>query len=159
MALWKEYQRKEQLLVETDQPEGALSTSERRRRPEEHSKTTESFIGAGLTIEGKIQGAGHLRLAGRFEGNVQVQGDLNIEPGAHISGELRADTVRVGGEIHGNIHASSQVQLMPSGTLIGDLTAGSLTVAAGSRMRGKVEFGWEEREPTQLDTRQDGEAE
>ena len=156
MALWKEYQRKEHMLVETDQPEGAMSTSEPRRRAEERSNTTESFIGAGLTIEGKIQGAGHLRLAGRFEGNVQVQGDLNIEPGAHISGELRADTIRVGGEIHGNIHASSQVQLMPSGTLIGDLTAGSLTVAAGSRMRGKVEFGWDEREPKPFDTSGEG---
>jgi len=30
--------------------------------------------------------------------------------------------------------------------LIGDLKAGSLTVAAGSKMRGKVEFGWKEGE-------------
>jgi len=29
--------------------------------------------------------------------------------------------------------------------LIGDLKAGSLTVAAGSRMRGQVEFGWEDK--------------
>lgn len=159
MALWKEYQRKEQFVVETDQTEGVLATAESRRRVEDRSKTNESFICAGLTIEGKIQGAGHLRLAGRFEGNVQVQGDLNIEPGAHVTGELRADTVRVGGEIHGNIHASSQVQLMQSGTLIGDLTAGSLTVAAGSRMRGKVEFGWDEREPKPFDTSGEGEPE
>jgi len=87
-----------------------------------------------------------------------VDGDLNIEPGAHISGELQADTVRVGGEIHGNIHASSQVQLMQSGTLIGDLQAGSLTVAAGSRMRGKVEFGWDERGPSQYGISEEGEA-
>ncbi len=147
MALWKESQQKEHVPLQTEQPEGVLSTSEPPRLVEERAKTTESFVGAGLTIEGKIQGAGHLRLAGRFEGNVQVEGDLNIEAGAHVAGELRADTVRVGGEIHGNIHASSQVQLMQSGTLIGDLKAGSLTVAAGSRMRGKVEFGWDEREP------------
>ena len=29
--------------------------------------------------------------------------------------------------------------------LIGDLKAGSLVVAAGSRMRGQVEFGWDEK--------------
>jgi hypothetical protein len=28
--------------------------------------------------------------------------------------------------------------------IIGDLKAGSLTVAAGSRMRGQADFGWEE---------------
>jgi hypothetical protein len=27
----------------------------------------------------------------------------------------------------------------------GELKAGSLTVAAGSRMRGKAEFGWDEK--------------
>lgn len=159
MALWKEYPRKEQLSVETDHSEETPSRPELRYRVEERSQSTESFIGAGLTFEGKIQGAGHLRLAGRFEGTVQVDGDLNIEPGAHISGELQADTVRVGGEIHGNIHASSQVQLMHSGTLIGDLQAGSLTVAAGSRMRGKVEFGWDERGPSQYGISEEGEAE
>lgn len=29
--------------------------------------------------------------------------------------------------------------------IAGDVKAGSLTVAAGSRMRGQVEFGWDER--------------
>jgi hypothetical protein len=28
--------------------------------------------------------------------------------------------------------------------VIGDLKAGSLTVAAGARMRGQADFGWEE---------------
>lgn len=56
MALWKEYQRKEHVLMETDQAEGAMSASEPPRRVEERSKTSESFIGANLTIEGKIQG-------------------------------------------------------------------------------------------------------
>jgi hypothetical protein len=38
------------------------------------------------------------------------------------------------------------VEFKESGTLVGDLKAGSLIVAAGSRMRGKVEFGWKEGE-------------
>ena len=29
--------------------------------------------------------------------------------------------------------------------VVGDVKAGSLTVAAGSRMRGQVEFGWGEK--------------
>jgi len=38
------------------------------------------------------------------------------------------------------------VELSESGVLTGDLKASSLTVAAGSRMRGKVEFGWDKGE-------------
>jgi cytoskeletal protein CcmA (bactofilin family) len=58
---------------------------------------------------------------------------------------VRARKVTVGGELEGNIEAAAQVDLQQSGVLIGDLKAGSLTVAAGSRMRGQAEFGWDEK--------------
>ena len=109
-------------------------------------KGSESILAAGLTIEGKIEGSGNVRVAGRFKGNVNVKGELTIEPGASIDGEIKADTVLVGGEVHGHIVSTSRVEFKESGTLIGDLKAGSLTVAAGSKMRGKVEFGWKEGE-------------
>ena len=109
-------------------------------------KGAESILAAGLTIEGKIEGNGNIRVAGRFKGNVNVKGELTIEPGAAIDGEVKADTVLVGGEVRGHLIANSRVEFKESGTLIGDLKAGSLTVAAGSKMRGKVEFGWKEGE-------------
>jgi cytoskeletal protein CcmA (bactofilin family) len=84
-----------------------------------------------------------VRIAGNFNGDVQVEGNLTIEAGARLTGQVRAHTVVVGGELEGNIEAASRVELLETGTLSGDLKAGSLTVAAGSRMRGRVEFGWE----------------
>lgn len=146
MALWKEYPQKEQLPKDADQPGRRLSPDNPSGRGAEPSQKGQSVIAADLTIEGKIEGAGHVRIAGRFKGDVRVHGDLTVESGAHVAGEIRADTILVGGEVHGNVHADSQVQLLESGTLIGDLKAGSLTVAAGSRMRGKVEFGWDGQE-------------
>ena len=114
-----------------------------RRTAERESK--ESIIAADLTIEGKIEGAGHVRIAGRFNGDVHVQGNLTIEAGAKLTGGVRASAVIIGGELQGNIDAASRVELLDTGVLNGDLKAGSLTVAAGSRMRGQVEFGWEEK--------------
>lgn len=105
----------------------------------------ESVIAAELTIEGKIEGSGHVRIAGRFKGDVNVQGNLTIEAGAKLTGAVRAGTVIIGGELEGNIDTAARVELLATGVLNGDLKAGSLTVAAGSRMRGQVEFGWEER--------------
>jgi cytoskeletal protein CcmA (bactofilin family) len=109
------------------------------------ASTKESVIAAGLTIEGKIEGAGHVRIAGDFKGDVNVQGNLTIEAGAHLTGGVKADTVVVGGQLDGNIDASSRVELLQTGVFNGELKAGSLTVAAGSRMRGKAEFGWDEK--------------
>jgi cytoskeletal protein CcmA (bactofilin family) len=105
----------------------------------------ESIISAGLTIEGKIEGKGNVRIAGEFKGDVNVQGNLTIEPGAHLTGGVKADTVIVGGQLDGNIDAASRVELLQTGVLNGELKAGSLTVAAGSRMRGKAEFGWDDK--------------
>lgn len=111
----------------------------------ERSDAKESLIASDITIEGKIEGSGHVRIAGRFKGDVNVQGDLTIEKEAKLNGGVRAKKVTLAGELEGNIEAASQVELQQGGVLVGDLKAGSLTVAAGSRMRGQVEFGWEDK--------------
>jgi cytoskeletal protein CcmA (bactofilin family) len=122
-----------------------VEAARRTERPAASGTAKESLIAADLAIEGKIEGAGHVRLAGRFKGDVHVDGNLTIEPGAHLTGQVYAKTVVIAGELHGNISGAGRVELLESGVLAGDVKAGSLTVAAGSRMRGQVEFGWDEK--------------
>src|SRR5437762_1009357 len=104
----------------------------------------ESLIAADITIEGKIEGGGSVRIAGKFKGDVSVQGDLTIETGAKLTGGVRASKVTIAGELEGNVEQASHVDLLQSGVVIGDLKTGSLTVAAGARMRGQAEFGWDD---------------
>jgi cytoskeletal protein CcmA (bactofilin family) len=104
----------------------------------------ESLIAADLTIEGKIEGNGSVRIAGRFKGDVNVQGDLTIEAGAKLTGGVRADKVTIAGELEGNIEGASRVELQPSAVVTGDIQAGNITVASGARMRGQAVFGWDE---------------
>jgi cytoskeletal protein CcmA (bactofilin family) len=111
----------------------------RRTAPRE---AKESIIAADINITGKIDGTGHVRIAGRFEGDVHIQGDLTIDGGAKLLGGVRANSVTIGGEIEGNIESAATVEILSTGVLNGDLKAGTLSVAAGSRMRGRVEFGW-----------------
>jgi len=112
-------------------------------RPKERAETRESVIASGLSIEGKISGMGHVRIAGQFKGDVNVEGNLSIEPGAKHQGEVRAAAVTVGGELTGNI-AAKHIDVTASGVIVGDVKADTITVASGSRMRGHVEFGWGE---------------
>jgi cytoskeletal protein CcmA (bactofilin family) len=112
--------------------------------PAPNKPKTESLIAPDITIEGKIEGAGHVRIAGNFKGDVNVRGDLTIEPGAKVTGSVRAEKVTIAGELIGNIESAVHVELQQSGALTGDLKAGSLSVAAGSRMRGQAEFGWDD---------------
>jgi cytoskeletal protein CcmA (bactofilin family) len=117
------------------------STTTRRTAPRE---AKESVIASDITITGKIDGSGHVRIAGKFDGDVHIQGDLTIDAGAKLTGSVRAASVTIGGEIEGNIESAENVEILSSGVLNGDLKAGTLTVASGSRMRGRVEFGWGE---------------
>jgi cytoskeletal protein CcmA (bactofilin family) len=154
MALWKDEASPRSAPEPAAKPPekmavlSAVSAPEARATPvavRNDGAVKESLISAGLTIEGKIEGAGNVRIAGVFKGDVNVQGNLTIEPGAHLTGGVKADTVIVGGQLDGNIDAASRVELLQTGVLNGELKAGSLTVAAGSRMRGKAEFGWDEK--------------
>jgi cytoskeletal protein CcmA (bactofilin family) len=124
---------------------GDHGTSDTARRAAPRAAGVESVIAAELTIEGKITGAGDVRIAGRFKGDVQVDGNFRIDAGARLEGQVRAGVVVVGGELQGNIEAAKQVDVLSTGVIVGDVKAASITVAAGSRMRGHVEFGWEDK--------------
>jgi len=118
----------------------------------------ESVIASDLTIEGKIIGSGHVRIAGRFKGDVQVDGNVTLDTGAHLEGQVKASVVVVGGELLGNIDNAKRVELLEGGVISGDVKAGSLTVAAGSRMRGQVEFGWDDARPSKSEAKGFGNA-
>ena len=151
MAIWKEptSPNKDTAIAnpelavkrEPDFPADVAPSTAKRTVPRE---AKESIISGEITITGKIDGAGHVRLLGRFEGDVHIQGDLTVEAGAKLKGGVRARSVTIGGEIEGNIEGAESVEILSTGILNGDLTAGTLTVASGSRMRGRVEFGWNE---------------
>lgn len=155
MALWKENAKPSPSAIpeamdlsryETPAAEPEVAApSQAAIRPAVREKTAgESLIAPDITIEGKIEGSGHVRIAGSFKGDVNVHGDLTIERGATVNGSVRADKVIIAGELIGNIEAASHVELQQSGALTGDLKAATLTVAAGSRMRGQSVFGWDD---------------
>jgi cytoskeletal protein CcmA (bactofilin family) len=125
-------------------PAPAPVSLETGKSPRDRVELKESVIAAGLTIEGKIIGNGHVRVAGKFKGDIQVEGNLHIDAGARVEGQVRASEVTVSGELQGNIESARRVEVMQGGVINGDVKAGSLTVAAGSRMRGSVDFGFDD---------------
>jgi cytoskeletal protein CcmA (bactofilin family) len=152
MALWKEPAQNEQR--ERPEPEQTVPTPpvspvpQRRESPLRERR--ESVFGPGVAIEGKIEGDADVRIAGKFKGEINIRGDLSVERGAHLAAKINADTVTIAGELEGNVVATAQVKVLESGQLIGDLKATTLIVAAGSRMRGHVEFGWSESEAAKV---------
>src|SRR5512135_740544 len=94
----------------------------------------ESLIASGITIEGKIEGGGSVRIAGRFKGDVNVQGDVTIESGAKLTGTILADKVTIAGELEGNVERATRIDLLQTGSVVGDLKARTLAVEIGATM-------------------------
>jgi cytoskeletal protein CcmA (bactofilin family) len=113
--------------------------------PVSAKSASESHIAPDLVIEGKIEGAGHVRIAGRFKGDINVRGDLTIEHGAKVNGSVRAERVTIAGELTGNVETAAHVELLQTGALTGDVKSTTFSVAKGSRMRGQAEFGWDDK--------------
>lgn len=113
----------------------------RRARERTDAVVKESLIAAELAIEGRIQGSGNVRIAGRFKGDVNVDGNVTIEPGSRLEGAVTAKSVVVAGELVGNVDKAKHVDVLQTGVVVGDIKADTVSVASGARMRGHVEFG------------------
>ena len=162
MSLWKETAQHGQKVM-TSEPSEKIERVEAALKPAPtpgnpatpRSENTqmdrqESVLGLGVTIEGKMEGSGDIRIGGKFKGEIQIKGNLHIQKGAHLTAKINAEAITIEGELEGMVVASGQVTLAESGQVIGDLKAKTLAVAAGSRMRGNVEFGWNESETARL---------
>lgn len=160
MAIWKDSNTQRQAVPAPSAPEAqdthrmdlnsraepaAVPAASPAARSATDRARAESVIAADIMIEGKIEGSGSVRIAGRFKGDVNVQGDLTIEAGAKLTGGVRADKVTIAGELEGNIEGANQVSLLATGAVVGDVKCGNMTVASGARMRGVAEFGWDEK--------------
>ena len=62
----------------------------------ERRDVQESVVASDITITGKIVGAGHVRIAGKFEGDVHIEGDLTIDRPIHLIGRGRPRLVGSG---------------------------------------------------------------
>lgn len=153
MALWKESTKSQPSTLPdppdvarfdvTDLADSAVPAKPSTPLPSARS-TAESHISPDLTIEGKIEGAGHVRIAGSFKGEINVQGDVTIESGAKVTASVRAERITVAGDLVGNVENAQHVELLQTGSISGDVKARTFCVAKGSRMRGNAEFGWDE---------------
>ena len=83
------------------------------------SDTERSLIGEAVTIDGNINSAGSIDVAGLIKGPV-ISKEIIVKDTGSIVGEVEADKVEVLGHINGKISAKNIV-IRSTGTVKGDL--------------------------------------
>ncbi len=117
------------------------------RRLEDEAGVRETMIAKGSTVHGKLLGQVGVRVAGVFEGEIQIEGLLWIEAPGAVQGTVRARGVIVEGELRGNIDSADKVEVRASGRVLGDITCRKIALAEGGFFHGKITMPEEPGQP------------
>lgn len=107
-----------------------------------------SILGEGTSWKGEISGSGGIRIEGLFEGAIDLDGVIIVDPKGRLESDLiRADTVIVAGAVRSNINAK-KVEIRSTGRVWGDVTTVKFSTEEGAYLRGKIQME-EEQTPDQ----------
>ena len=97
-----------------------------------------SVLGPGVIWEGKLNGAGGVRVEGTFEGQIALRGMLVVGESGRITCEnIRASAVIVAGAVRGNI-TTQKLEIRATGRVWGDVVTTSFVTEDGAFLRGQI---------------------
>lgn len=107
------------------------------------TSSTESALGAGTRVIGRISGHGGLCIEGNVRGDVQVSGEAEIAAGAGVEGSIYAEVVEVAGSVMGDIHARGPIAVRSGALVHGELRGSEVSIEPGSRVSVRLDNEFE----------------
>lgn len=95
-----------------------------------------TFISAQTSIEGDIQLESTALIAGKLQGKIDSAGQIKIELGGEISGELRCDELRVCGVFRGRACCNKLI-IVSSGVVEGEVASHQMEIYEGGQFVGQ----------------------
>ncbi|MDI3533955.1 MAG: hypothetical protein PWQ82_320 [Thermosediminibacterales bacterium] len=108
--------------------------------PAVNTDKVDTVIGKGTEIKGTLNGTGVLRIDGKVEGEININGDLVIGETGKVMADINARHVTAAGEITGNISAEGKLEIISTGKVYGDINVMHLVINDGAVFEGKCEM-------------------
>ena len=96
-----------------------------------------SFLGTGISFDGKIKSKGTMSIDGHFKGDLSSIENLIVGEDAVIEANIEVSSAILSGEIHGNINACGKVELLSTGKVYGDILSPVMVMEEGALLDGK----------------------
>lgn len=96
-----------------------------------------SLIAKHLEVKGDLTGAGDLKIDGKIQGNVNLEGNLFLSESAEIKGNIIAKNFECNGIIEGNILVKDKLTIGSKSKITGDIQTKILIVEEGAEINGK----------------------
>ncbi len=110
----------------------------------EASPTYDTVIGAGCVVRGDLTVRGAAHVKGEVRGGVDASGELDLDLGGSILGEVKAERARIAGRIEGDIRVKDSLELRKGSHLRGDVYAKSFRIQDGAIFQGNCHMGRDE---------------
>lgn len=98
--------------------------------------TTDTLIGYGTKIEGKITCSTNLRVEGTVEGDIECTHNVSIGESSVCHSNIIAKNIIIAGKVFGDLNITEQLTIMPSGQLIGNFSSQSVVIHEGGFFNG-----------------------
>ncbi len=107
-----------------------------KQRSENIGKDEVTIISAGVTIEGKLNSNGNVRIDGLVNGDVFAEGNVTVGENGEINGEVNSNVITIGGRVNGSVNAKEKLVMEAKSSLKGDLLTKILVIEAGAKFDG-----------------------
>lgn len=97
-----------------------------------------ALLGQGTEFEGKLLFDGHVRIDGKFSGQVISKDVLILGEGAEVNAEIEVGTLIIrGGLLRGNVRAAEVVEVYAPGKVYGNIQSPQLFIDKGVIFEGQ----------------------
>lgn len=101
---------------------------------------TDTLIGAGVRVEGRIAFTGVLRIQGDVLGDVSCGADsrgmIVVDKPGNVTGTIRAPNIVIGGRVSGPLHSTESIEIQQGAGVAGDIFYRQLDIHAGGVIEG-----------------------
>jgi len=106
------------------------------------SKNEQEFtqIGRSVQVNGNIAGKTDLRIAGKVNGNISIDGELILEKYASIEGDVKCGAAILAGIVKGNVDCKKKLFLQDNAKIIGNVKAQQLIINEGAILQGNCDM-------------------
>ena len=97
-------------------------------------------IGSTVLIKGDISGKSDVRVAGKINGSINIDGELIIEKAGYVEGEIKSVTAVIAGSVKGNIDTDKLI-LESNSQFVGNIKTKQLIIQEGAMFQGNCQMG------------------